>query len=189
MTQPQHCDHECVCPIYGTHCAYGYPCTHNTGLMGTTTTAECTHDTRPHTQPERNKPCEEQGCTDIENCDEICDHSRIYSPAWVKEHDTAIRNATLGEAIKAWEKWFDYGYERPIQKKSVSNMLRSLRSTSPPTTKESAPKCTMNHHNDDGTLIEYLGEGKPCGTCSIRQSCFETFYAYRRKSTTKESGE
>ena len=50
---------------------------------------------RPHT-PTSN-PCEEQGCTDIENCDEICEHSRIYSPAWVKQHDTAIRNATLDD--------------------------------------------------------------------------------------------
>jgi hypothetical protein len=25
-------------------------------------------------------PCEDNGCTDIENCDEICQHSRLYSP-------------------------------------------------------------------------------------------------------------
>jgi len=50
---------------------------------------------RPHTSTPN--PCEEQGCTDTEQCDEICEHSRIYSPAWVKEHDTAIRNSTLDE--------------------------------------------------------------------------------------------
>ena len=52
------------------------------------------HDCHHRHTPTSN-PCEEQGCTDIENCDEICEHSRIYSPAWVKQHDTAIRNATL----------------------------------------------------------------------------------------------
>ena len=57
--------------------------------------------TYPHTSTPN--PCEEQGCTDIENCDEICEHSRIYSPAWVKQHDTAIRNATLDKVIE----WVD----------------------------------------------------------------------------------
>ena len=59
---------------------------------------------RPHTQPERNKPCEEQGCTDTENCDEICEHSRIYSPAWVKEHDAAIRKV---ERERVLDKYLD----------------------------------------------------------------------------------
>jgi len=54
---------------------------------------------RPHTSTPAN-PCEEQGCTDIENCDEICEHSRIYSPAWVKQHDTAIRNQLFSELEK-----------------------------------------------------------------------------------------
>jgi xylose isomerase len=43
------------------------------------------------------------------------------------EHDATIRNATLDEAIKEWIRWFDYGYERPIQKESVIKMLESLR--------------------------------------------------------------
>jgi hypothetical protein len=38
-------------------------------------------------------PCTENGCTDIEGCDEICEHSRIYSPAWVQKRDAAIRNS------------------------------------------------------------------------------------------------
>jgi hypothetical protein len=53
------------------------------------------------------------------------------------------------------------------------------------------PKCTMNHHNDDGTLIEYIGGGKPCIGCPKRKECFEIFYAYRnshrRQSTTAAS--
>jgi hypothetical protein len=30
-------------------------------------------------------PCEENGCTDIENCDEICQHSRVYSPVQMQQ--------------------------------------------------------------------------------------------------------
>jgi hypothetical protein len=29
-------------------------------------------------------PCAENGCTDRENCDEICEHMRIYTPAYVR---------------------------------------------------------------------------------------------------------
>ena len=42
-------------------------------------------------------PCIENGCTDIEDCDEICEHSHIFSPAWVKKHDTAIREQAKRE--------------------------------------------------------------------------------------------
>ena len=55
---------------------------------------------RSHPAPSPQNPCIEQGCDDIDNCDEICEHSRIYSPAWVKQHDTTIRNSTLDEMIK-----------------------------------------------------------------------------------------
>jgi hypothetical protein len=40
---------------------------------------------------ERENPCEENGCSDIENCDEICQHSRIYSPVQMQQ---AIARAT-----------------------------------------------------------------------------------------------
>ena len=33
----------------------------------------------------RENPCEENGCTDIENCDEICQHSRIYSQVQMQQ--------------------------------------------------------------------------------------------------------
>ena len=61
---------------------------------------------RPHT-PTSN-PCEEQGCTDIENCDEICDHSRIYSPAWVKEHDAAIRKVERERVLDKLLEWNEH---------------------------------------------------------------------------------
>jgi hypothetical protein len=44
-------------------------------------------------------PCEENGCTDIDNCDEICDHSRVYSPVQMREAAAQARNATLDLAI------------------------------------------------------------------------------------------
>lgn len=42
-------------------------------------------------------PCEENGCTDIENCDEICQHSRIYSPIQMQ----AARNAERERVLNA----------------------------------------------------------------------------------------
>ena len=39
----------------------------------------------------RENPCEGNGCTDIENCDEICKHSRIYSQIQMQQ---AIAQAT-----------------------------------------------------------------------------------------------
>jgi hypothetical protein len=46
----------------------------------------------PHTSaPAPANPCIENGCTDIENCDEICEHMRIYSPAYVRGKVKAAR--------------------------------------------------------------------------------------------------
>jgi len=67
---------------------------------------------RPHTSTPN--PCEEQGCTDTEQCDEICEHSRIYSPAWVKEHDTAIRNATIVALQEKMCDLYDSGMKNPL---------------------------------------------------------------------------
>jgi hypothetical protein len=43
-----------------------------------------------HTRPAED-PCADNGCTDIEDCDEICQHSRIYSPIQMQD---AIKRAT-----------------------------------------------------------------------------------------------
>ena len=67
---------------------------------------------RPHASTPN--PCEEQGCTDTEQCDEICEHSRIYSPAWVKEHDTAIRNATIVALQEKMCDLYDSGMKNPL---------------------------------------------------------------------------
>ena len=43
----------------------------------------------PEPEPD---PCAENGCTDMENCDEICENARIYSPVQVQERiETAIK--------------------------------------------------------------------------------------------------
>ena len=42
------------------------------------------------------------------------------------------------------------------------------------------PQCLMNHHGDDGELIVYLGEAKPCLGCEKRQECFDIFYMSKR---------
>ena len=69
-------------------------------------------EARPHASTPN--PCEEQGCTDTEQCDEICEHSRIYSPAWVKEHDTAIRNATIVALQEKMCDLYDSGMKNPL---------------------------------------------------------------------------
>lgn len=43
--------------------------------------------------PRQENPCEDNGCTDIENCDEICQHSRIYSPIQMQEGKKAAVKA------------------------------------------------------------------------------------------------
>ena len=59
---------------------------------------------RPNT-PAPPNPCTEQGCTDTENCDEICKHQRIYSPAWLKKHDAAIAKQEREKVLKALSLW------------------------------------------------------------------------------------
>lgn len=47
-------------------------------------------------QEKQENVCEDSGCTDIENCDEICQHSRIFSPLQMQEaKEQAARKATL----------------------------------------------------------------------------------------------
>lgn len=64
----EHCEHECdgeVCKLYSADYdrMAKRPCT-----------LTCRHDTRARPAPIRKPlhPCEENGCTDWENCDEIC---------------------------------------------------------------------------------------------------------------------
>ena len=108
MTQPhQHCNNEEICrrycPAHHGHDPCAWEQRHLTA---------CGFDTRSRPHIPTPDPCEEQGCTDTENCDEICEHSRIYSPAWVKEHDTAIRTEERSKILRLvesdeWQKEHD----------------------------------------------------------------------------------
>ena len=64
------------------------------------------HPANQTVQQTEENPCTENGCTDIENCDEICQHSRVYSPFQMQQ---AIAQATeaenkrvLDEFSRAW---------------------------------------------------------------------------------------
>ena len=71
-------------------------------------------------------PCEEQGCTDIENCDEICLHTRIYSPAQFVMQCDIIRKAErerVLDAILEW--WHREGWYRGFD--ATYKFMKSLR--------------------------------------------------------------
>lgn len=98
--QPPHCNHEDVCWMYRENRMprKNEPCNRNMAGL-----PSCISDTRsrPTTAADApENPCIENGCTDIENCDEICEHSRIFSPAWVKQHDTDIRKDEREKVLK-----------------------------------------------------------------------------------------
>jgi hypothetical protein len=71
-------------------------------------------------------PCIGNGCTDIENCDEICENQRIYSPAWVKEHEARIRAdaATLAENKRVLDR-----IKRIIENEQIFNRYRQHTDT------------------------------------------------------------
>jgi hypothetical protein len=52
-------------------------------------------------------PCEESGCTDIENCDEICQHSRVYSPVQMQQAIAKATEAKRTELLKDLQKFID----------------------------------------------------------------------------------
>lgn len=141
----------------------------------------------------RETPCEENGCTDIENCDEICQHSRIYSPVQVQQ---AIAQATkkaredfanqLKTNVGCMREMKDFAQcgGCPYRKCKDNGYYdcdidKVLRIAQPEPKEREPPKCTQNHHNDDGSLIVYGGAGKPCGTCDNRIPCFERFLKWR----------
>jgi hypothetical protein len=43
---------------------------------------------------------------------------------------------------------------------------------------DNPPKCTCNKHDEDGNLIVYMGEGKPCISCKEREPCFDRFMKF-----------
>jgi hypothetical protein len=76
-------------------------------------------------------PCEENGCTDIENCDEICDHSRIYSPVQMEaakqEAAAQERAKVLDAALQAVDQVaVIYGINNQLRE-HLSKSIESLR--------------------------------------------------------------
>lgn len=84
----------------------------------------------PHTPaapaPEPN-PCEENGCTDIENCDEICEHMKIYSPAYVRK----ARKDEREQVLNALEEFLNSDDHLSLFKWEVREQIRSLRGGAP----------------------------------------------------------
>jgi len=70
--------------------------------------------------------CEERGCTDIDNCDEICQHSRIYSPLQMQEGKEAAAKA---ERERILEQLGDLNYYACIEyaEANLSDNEREMR--------------------------------------------------------------
>lgn len=119
--EPQRCWHECVCKEYR---AWYLNAVHVDEPCADTLTCEhfCEHDTSQPVPdgekccitcinvpckildrvpcPRQENPCEDNGCTDIENCDEICQHSRIYSPIQMQEGKKAAVKAERERVVR-----------------------------------------------------------------------------------------
>ena len=90
---------------------------------------------------ERENPCTENGCTDTENCDEICQHSRIYSPVQMQQ---AIARATEAENKRVLDEAVNWAMKNNVNYKDIDgdmlpaivtgrivNKLNSLRLAQP----------------------------------------------------------
>ena len=87
-------------------------------------------------QEKQENICEENGCTDIENCDEICQHSRIFSPLQLQEAKTEaarkaredvldeLRNMIKEKMLPPNQQWEAGMF---IQYEDVLKMIKSLR--------------------------------------------------------------
>lgn len=135
MKQPEHCDHECVCPTYSMHGSPGFPCPHNQGNMGTTVTSECKHDTRTAAIAEHNKrprpPCEE--------C--VYEHQRALKIHWRDlfisdlrgslEWDANHGNPELFKAVKTlddhYNKFTVDDHDNRVRKEERERVLDELR--------------------------------------------------------------
>jgi len=73
-------------------------------------------------------PCEENGCTDIENCDEICDNRRIYSPVQVAEKVKAAREQDI-KILEDYRNSLDYPDCPPGD--TIKRLIQSLRQPEP----------------------------------------------------------
>lgn len=65
-------------------------------------------------QEKQENICEENGCTDIENCDEMCQHSRLFSPLQMQE---AKQAAAKAEREKVLDKIMWYMANHGVEKR------------------------------------------------------------------------
>lgn len=72
-------------------------------------------------------PCEENRCTDVENCDEICQHSRLFSPLQMQEAKQVAANAAREQVLNAVEEFLNNDDHLSLYKWEVREQLRSLR--------------------------------------------------------------
>lgn len=67
----------------------------------------------PEPEPD---PCAENGCTDAENCDEICENTRIYSPVQVQERIEAAIKQERERIRKAVSELMKTGFHPPMDR-------------------------------------------------------------------------
>jgi hypothetical protein len=77
-------------------------------------------------------PCIENGCTDIDNCDEICQHSRIYSPVQMRQAIAQAREEGAKQMIDALIRWSqklkrqNYGLMHDCFQRKMNSMRKAL---------------------------------------------------------------
>ncbi len=120
-------------------------------------------------------PCIENGCDDIDSCDEICEHNRIYSPAWVKKHDVAIREGERKRLLDILipllpeEQMTSIDGELGVLR--LKEFAESLRSATPPTVNaekkiiEVSEECGIFYSDGSHELCKHAPKG------SVFQEC------------------
>jgi len=78
-------------------------------------------------------PCDEQGCTDTDNCDEICIHQRIYSQAQMDEKVAQAREDENKRIVKILEEYrFGLDYPDCPPGDAIKKLVESLRTGGEP---------------------------------------------------------
>ena len=184
-TLPQHCNHECVCHLFLQNCFTGdSPCLE-----------PCKDDSRSHiTTPFE---CEQDVIINCCNCGvpKMDDgEPNCNDCVFSEQHDKDVQDEILNNFAQwvktEWVREAIKDYKVELWKEGELSDQPCLVPCEPcccddcpcPDTEMELykPRCLMNHHGDDGKLVEYLGSGKPCLGCEKREECFDIFYKYKR---------
>ena len=90
---------------------------------------EIAQEIRAREVPEEPDPCADNGCTDIENCDEICQNTRLYSPLQMQEAKKAARAAGAKEErerVLSKLSGFYIEYRASADKHNDTNLVRFI---------------------------------------------------------------